>query len=151
MPPGAPRKTSFPPEEMVKLGEEMLEWIDSQEEVLHLSQWYTIEKGFLYSEWKAFIQLKEFLPYYEIALKKMGLQYIRKDSPVEPSLKQRWQRVYFKDLREQEDQDKEDDIKREAALQHGVAADYEDKLMKIASQLQRTRDEFSSKKRVEDK
>jgi hypothetical protein len=137
---GRPRKTSFSPKEMQELGEEMLAWIDAQDELLHLSQWYTIHKMFTYNEWKTFIQRNEFIPYYEIALKKVGMSYMRKDSPIEPSLKQRWQRVYFKDLKEQEDQDKDDDITRESQMQKGLTKDYDDKLMKVAEQLERIRE-----------
>ena len=101
---GRPRIDTFPPEEMHQLGEELLEWLDSEEEILHLSQWYSGMKKFTYNEWKMLIARSEFFPYYDAALKKVGLQYMRKDSPIEPSLKQRWQRVYFKDLREEEDE-----------------------------------------------
>lgn len=136
---GRPRTTTPSDEELEALGEEMLAWIDAQDEILHLSQWYTIEKGFLYNEWKAFIQKPTFLPYYEIALKKMGLQYIKKDSPIEPALKQRWQRVYFKDLREQEDQDKDDDVKRQKDVAAASTTTVELKLDKMTQEIAEAR------------
>lgn len=144
-PGGRPRTLTPSDEDLIKLGEEMLEWVDSQENILHLSEWYTIHKKFTYCQWKAIIQKPQFVPYYDEALRKVGLQYLRKDSPVEPSLKQRWQRVYFKDLKEQEDQDKDDDIKRQSTLASQAGAEYEDKLMKIAAQLQAAREAFSNK------
>ena len=50
---GAPRKISFLPEEMILLGQEMVKWIEErQDKVLHLSQWYTIEKMFTYKQGK---------------------------------------------------------------------------------------------------
>lgn len=102
---GAPRKTSFSPEEMIALGEEMLEWV-IENDPIHLSQWYTIHKGFIYNEWKVFIKCSEFYPYYERALRIVGLKYIDgKNKDIKESLCQRWQRVYFKDLRESEDED----------------------------------------------
>lgn len=111
-PVGRPRVTSFTTEEMIALGEEMLEWIKKNNPI-HLSMWYTVEKGFIYKEWKAFLQIPEFLPYYEQALRLVGTQYLRKDSDVEPSLKQRWQRVYFKDVKDQEDEDLQEKLNKE--------------------------------------
>lgn len=102
---GAPRTTSFPPEEMIELGKEMVEWVKAHPNILHLSEWYTIEKMFIYEEWKCFIKCKEFFPYYEVALKLVGRKYLDKTSDVREGVSQRWQRVYFKDLREQEDED----------------------------------------------
>ena len=59
---GAPRTVSFPPDEMIKLGEEMVKWVNEHPEILHLSEWYTIHKMFTYKQWKTFIQCNEFLP-----------------------------------------------------------------------------------------
>ena len=113
-PVGAPRTVSPPKEDMIKLGKEMVAWVKANEpDVFHLSQWYTIEKMFTYNQWKGFLQFKEFLPYYEIALKIVGKKYI--DGTVNPAIAQRWQRSYFKDLREEEDQDVQDKLDRELA------------------------------------
>src|ERR1700733_6945373 len=100
-----PRTTSLSDEEMIALGQEMISWLKTrEEETLHLSEWYTIEKMFLYEEWKCFIRMEVFRPYYEQALKIVGKKYLDKNSSVNPSISQRWQRVYFKDLREEEDE-----------------------------------------------
>lgn len=103
MPAGRPREVSLSPEEMIELGKEMVEWVKINKP-LHLSMWYTVEKMFTYNEWKQFKDKKEFHPYYEIALKLVGQQYLDKDSKINPSISQRWQRVYFKDLKEEEDE-----------------------------------------------
>lgn len=101
---GRPRTTSFSPEEMVKLGEQMVEFVsDPKNKVLHLSEWYTVEMFFTYNEWKQFINKPEFYPYYEKALKIIGKKYIDKTSNVRDGISHRWQRVYFKDLKEEED------------------------------------------------
>ena len=101
MPAGRPRTISFSPKEMEALGKEMLEWITINQPI-HLSQWYTIHKHFTYNEWKSFLQLKEFLPYYEVALKMVGMKYL--DGTVDKSISQRFLRVYFKDLKEEENE-----------------------------------------------
>ena len=49
-----------------------------------------------------FIQKKEFIPYYEIALKMVGMLYL--DGTVDKSIAQRFLRVYFKDLKEEENE-----------------------------------------------
>jgi len=96
---GRPRFVSLPPKEMEDLGKEMLAWIKLNKPI-HLCQWYTIEKGFTYNEWKSFIQIPESLPYYEQALKLVGMKYL--DGTVDKSIAQRFLRVYFKDLKEEE-------------------------------------------------
>ncbi len=99
-----PRTTSFTPEEMIELGEEMIKWV-KEHDPIHLSQWYTIEKGYTYNEWKQFITKPEFHPYYEKALKMVGMKYLDGESKkIKQGIAERWQRVYFKDLREEEDE-----------------------------------------------
>jgi hypothetical protein len=104
-----PRTVSLPAAEMEVLGSEMVKWV-SQSQPLHLSEWYTIHRGFTYNEWKTFLQREEFIPYYERALKIVGKHYLNGD--VHPSIAQRWLRIYFKDLREREDADKDADVAR---------------------------------------
>lgn len=101
---GAPRTVSYSKEEMVSLGEEMIEWVKLHKPI-HLSMWYTQHKDFTDKQWDAFIKIPEFIHYYAKALKLVGYAYIDKDSQVDVRLKDRWQRVYFKDLKYQEDQD----------------------------------------------
>lgn len=132
---GRPRTTAFPPEEMIALGQEMVEWIKVNNP-LHLSEWYTIEKGFLYEEWKCFIQIKEFLPYYEISLKLVGKQYLDKQSNIRDGISQRWQRVYFKDLKDQEDQDYKDKLDAELAHKKEVIAHEAKAKAQLAEQVQ---------------
>lgn len=111
---GRPRNFNYPEDKMIALGEEMIAWVKLNEaKILHLSEWYTIEKGFTYNEWKMFIQREEFFPYYEQAMRIVGRKYLDKNSSVRDSISHRWQRIYFKDLREQEDQDKEDEVERQ--------------------------------------
>ena len=110
---GRPRKVSFSPDEMIELGKEMIEWV-RHNDPLHLSQWYTIHKGFIYKEWKTFIQRPEFVPYYEVALKMVGMKYLDGESKkIKQGISERWQRVYFRDLCEKEDDDFQAKIDRD--------------------------------------
>lgn len=117
MPGGRPRTVCPPPEEMHALGEEMLAYVsDKSNNVLHLSQWWSGEKFITSKVWECMEQAPEFVPYYEKALKIIGIQYLDKNSNVRDGISHRWQRVYFKDLKREEDQDKEDDNKRKKDL-----------------------------------
>jgi len=102
---GTPRTVSPQPEEMIALGEEMLKWLKEHPDTLHLSQWYSMEKHFLESQWETMIQRPEFIGYYEQAMRTVGLQYLNKNSNARDGISHRWQRVYFKDLRKSEDED----------------------------------------------
>lgn len=105
MPAGRPRTISLPIKQMIEMGEEMVEWVQENDPV-HLSEWYCIEKGYTDDEWDTIKTRTEFFPYYKKALKIVGLKYLKRDTDIEPSLKHRWQRVYFKDLKDEEDEEK---------------------------------------------
>lgn len=135
---GRPRTTSFTEEEMIALGEEMVAFVKKNKKtILHLSEWYTIEKGFIYREWKAFIQKEEFLPYYEKALKIIGIKYVDKSSNVRDGISNRWQRVYFDDLREKEDIDADANELRKASSLKGEARAIEQERQKVLDEVQR--------------
>jgi len=138
MPGGRPRTVSLSPKEMIQLGEDMIDWI-LENEPLHLSQWYCIEKGYTDKEFDTMHVAPEFFPYYEKALKIIGLQYLQKNSDIEPSLKQRWQRVYFKDLRRQEDADLDADAERRVRVLKSEAKSIEEEKQKVLSQVSRKR------------
>jgi hypothetical protein len=140
MPAGRPRVFSFSPEEMIALGEEMVEYVKKNKKtILHLCEWYTIEKGYTYNEWKNFIQKAEFFPYYEQALKIVGLKYVDKNSNVREGISQRWQRVYFGDLKEQEDSDADTNELRKASALKGEARAIEQERQKVLEEVQRSK------------
>jgi len=135
-----PREFSYPPEKMIELGKEMVAYVqENKKTILHLSEWYTILKGYTYNEWKNFIQLEEFLPYYEQALKIVGLKYMDKNSNVRDSISQRWQRIYFGDLREGEDLDADKAEQRKASALKGEARAIEEEKLKVLSEVQRSK------------
>jgi hypothetical protein len=133
-----PRVFSFSEKEMIELGEEMIAYVKKNKKtILHLCEWYTIEKGFTYNEWKNFIQKAEFFPYYEQALKIVGLKYVDKNSNVRDGISQRWQRVYFGDLKESEDRDSDADAARKASALKSEAKALEEERLKVLSEVQR--------------
>ncbi len=114
---GAPRTHTPPKDEMIALGKEMVEWVEKNDP-LHLSQWYKGQKMIIYKDWKSFIQKEEFIPYYEQALNIIGVKYLDKRSNVKDNISQRWLRVYFADLRDQEDLDMDADAKRKKEIEN---------------------------------
>lgn len=140
MPSGRLRTVSFSDEQMIKLGKEMVAYVKAnQKTILHLSEWYTIEKGFIYKEWKTFIQKDVFLPYYEQALRIIGLKYVSKNSNVRDKISDRWQRVYFGDLRESEDEDADNNELRKAAALKGEARAAEQERQKVLDEVNRNK------------
>lgn len=135
-----PREFSYPPEKMIELGKEMVDYVkQNKETILHLCEWYTIEKGYTYNEWKTFIQRAEFVPYYEQALKIIGLKYVDKNSNVRDKISDRWQRIYFGDLREGEDKDADDNELRKASALKGEARALEQERIKVIEEVQRSK------------
>lgn len=135
-----PRVFSFSKEKMIELGEEMIAYVKTNKKtILHLCEWYTIEKGFTYNEWKNFIQKDEFFPYYEQALKIVGLKYVDKNSNVRDGISQRWQRVYFGDLKESEDIDADENELRKARSLKNEAKAIEEEKLKVLEEVQRNK------------
>ena len=63
---GTRRTVSPEPEEMIKLGEEMVKWCKDNDP-LHITEWYCVEKGFTDKEWDTMIRREEFILYYQQA------------------------------------------------------------------------------------
>lgn len=109
-PVGRPRTVSPQPDEMIQLGQDMIDWI-VENNPLHVSAWYSIKMGICERDWKLMKILPEFCPYYEQALKLIGQKYLDKTSNVREGVSQRWLRSYFSDLREEEDETAENKAK----------------------------------------
>ena len=137
---GRPRTISFNEKEMIEMGKDMVAYcLKNKKTILHLCEYYTIEKGFTYNEWKTFIQKPEFLPYYEQALKIVGLKYVDKNSNVRDGISQRWQRVYFGDLKEHEDSDADAEAARKASALKSETQAIEKEKFKVLGEVQRAK------------
>src|SRR6185503_14915744 len=97
---GRPRTTSLEPDDMIALGKEMVDWV-KKNNPLHLSYWYLRVKKIIFKDWRIYRERPEFTPYYEEALSIVGENYI--NGTVDKSIAQRFLRIYFKDLKEEED------------------------------------------------
>ena len=139
MPAGRPRTVSLPPDQMIELGKQMVSWVKSNSEVLHLSDWYCIEKGYTDSEWDTMHVAPEFFPYYEQALKIVGRKYLDKNSNVRDGIAQRWQRVYYKDLKKSEDADADAEADRKAKALKSEAKAAEEERQQVIEGVLRNR------------
>lgn len=114
MPVARPRTISLPKEKMIELGKEMVTWASNTPDALHLNEFYTKLKGWTYAEFKNLRVCSEFYPYYEQAIGIIGKRYL--DGTVNPSIAQRWLRLYFGDLREEENSSSNEEYSRKKDL-----------------------------------
>lgn len=138
-----PRTVSGTDEQMIALGQEMVAYVTKNHKtILHLSQWYTIEMGFTYNEWKTFIQREVFIPYYEQALKIVGMKYLDKNSNVRDGISNRWQRIYFGDLKEGENEDADAEAARKASALKGETRAIEEEKQRVLAEVERHKPEL---------
>lgn len=151
---GRPRTVCPEHDELIALGEEMLDWLTHHPEALHVSEWYSIEKFIVEKVWELMIGKPEFSGYYEKAKRIIGKKYLDKSSNVREGISQRWQRVYFKDLREEENETAKynsDLRKEEAKKSDDAAAAHLQALMAQIQSLQSSRSSDSSNISTESK
>ncbi len=110
---GRPKTVSLSSSDMIALGEEMIDWV-TKNKPIHLSMWYTMVKDITDKDWDCYRKNEDFFHYYTKALKLVGYGYLDKDSNIDVRLKDRWQRVYFKDLKAEEDQTADENAERQA-------------------------------------
>lgn len=101
---GAKRTHTPQYDDLIAFGEEMVEFFEKNPHTLHINQWYCRIKGVIYKDWKAMIQKPEFIPYYERAASIVALNYVDKTSNMREGASQRFLRVYYKDVRDCEDE-----------------------------------------------
>ena len=101
---GRPRTVSLPPEEMIELGKEMVEWV-IKNDPLQIFQWYSHVKHFTYKQFDTMKAAPEFFPYYEEAQNYIALKYINGESKqIKQGISERFLRVYFKDMKKEENE-----------------------------------------------
>lgn len=103
---GRPRTVSLEPEEMKKLGEEMLKWI-VENDAIHIKL-FPLHKGISRKDFNAMRMIPEFLHYYETALDIVSVKYI--DGTINNSIAQRFLRHYFGELRQDDTKQKKEDL-----------------------------------------
>ncbi len=105
---GRPRTVSLSPDQMIELGKEMIKWVKLYNPA-HLKAWWSVEKEYTEGDWSAMRQSPEFLEYYARAMDIISLDYLDKESKIPDKIKDRFLRLYFKDLRDDENDTKKFD------------------------------------------
>lgn len=131
-----PRKVAPQPDEAEALGQDLLLWATekTEEKRCTWSVWYALRHGMVEAHWKALKQLKEFLPYYEMA--RAALAQKMHSEVLKEGIAQRYLRMYDRHLCAQEDKDiekKVDAIER-AKKKHSNSDQIPPKDQKIESE-----------------
>lgn len=123
MPAGRPPEL-FSDEEVIELGKDLVSWLegDGKEEFM-FEDWYFKKHNMFRSDWKSLIQRLKFLPYYEIARKKITTNMV-KNKDIAQSYGNRYLGLYDNDVRDHEKEiakekneaEKKSDITETAAL-----------------------------------
>lgn len=100
-PGGRPRTVSPPPDECIELGKEYIKWLLDNPEALHHTEWYSIHKQMLNSEWRTIRYAPEFLPYYEQG-RHILAQRMRKAQVVREGIAHRYLSLLDCELKEHE-------------------------------------------------
>ncbi len=101
---GRPRTVSPEPEECIKLGEELLEWLTEPTEEFRVlfGQFWALKKRMLRKEWKKLIEIPEFRPYYEACQQILAVKCL--DGTLKEGQGNRYLRLYDRDLIEAENE-----------------------------------------------
>jgi len=140
MPAGRPRTSVPEKEELIKLGEDLLEWASTKakgELRCRWCEWYAKKHFFIRKQWKRMLDTEEFRPYYEAAQVYLGEKWI--DGTIHQSIAQRYLRIYDPELTEQEDKDKDADELRKASSLKGEARAIEQERQKVLEEVQRNK------------
>lgn len=120
MPAGRPRTVVPEKEELIKLGEDLLNWAknpDPENPHFFWSEWYT-SKGFVRNQWKKMVDKEEFRSYYEQAQPFLARPYI--NGTINASIAHRFLRHYCPDVKEEENEEMELKEKIKAEMMKNV-------------------------------
>jgi len=141
---GVPRTVCPEDDELKELGEEMLAWVN-ENNPLHIREWWLIHKDITEKSWDVMCQKDIFLHYYNKALSVVAKNYIDKDSQVPDSIKNRFLRMYFKDLRDEEDEKKRTEIRMRVEAVKDIGVDQQTAVQFMAENFGHSKRTSSSK------
>lgn len=138
---GRPRTTTPPPEEVIKLGEDLVQWINEPcpdgQFRNRWCEWYAIKHNMIKEEWKLLLQKPEFRPYYEKAQAYLGSKWINGD--INHSIAHRFLRIYCPEVKDEEDEKTANDIRlkieAETSAARTVTQDVIDKYNAMMAQI----------------
>lgn len=158
---GKPANPGFDNESCIKLGKELLAWIEEvdampdnkKNRIIHLSQWFSEIKAITRTQWESIINRDCFRGYYERAQMWMGTRMmLNPDLPTAYGC--RFQKIYFKDVARQEREDVEHkidyEIAKKAAAGQVVDATTINQFNSLMAQLNILQSDRKSERKIED-
>jgi len=99
---GRPRRIPETDDELIMLGQELLEWCEEDPENNLTFPLFHTSYGILRNEWKCIIQKPVFIPFYEQAQALLGVSFM--NGRINPTISQRFVRKYHPDIAEEENE-----------------------------------------------
>jgi hypothetical protein len=101
---GAPRTTCPGDDELKALGEDLVAWAGEETDELRISydQWYAVLHGIREQDWELMLLKPAFSGYHKTARALLSMRY--KNGRVNPSIAQRFLRLYCPELRKEENE-----------------------------------------------
>lgn len=141
---GRPRTCIPDDEELIRLGEDLLQWASEKKKGelrCRWCEWYSRKHFIIRKEWKRMLDTPTFRPYYEAAQTFLAEKWI--DGTINASIAHRYLRLYEPELREIEDADADAEAARKAnALKSETKAQEEEK-QRVLDEIQRNKREIS--------
>lgn len=138
---GRPRSAIPEKADLIKLGENLVEWASAKQKKgesirVRFCDWYT-EEGFVRKQWEHMREKTEFQWYYERARSLLALRYL--DGTVNQSIAHRYLRMYDPEIRDEEDKDADVAELRKASSLKGEARAIEQERQKVLEEVQRNK------------
>lgn len=137
---GRPRTAIPEKEELIKLGEDLLNWASEKKKGelrARWCEWFACKHFFLRDQWKRMIDTPEFRPYYEAAQPYLAEKWI--DGTINHSIAHRYLRIYDPELKENEDKDADATELRKASALKGEAKAIEQAKQEVLQNVQRNK------------
>lgn len=148
MPAGRPRTAVPEKEELIKLGEDLLNWAknpDPNNPNFFWSEWYT-SRGFVRNQWKKMVDKEEFRSYYEQAQPFLAKPYV--NGTINASIAHRFMRHYCPEVKEEENEEVEHKEKMRAEAtkqaQISVTDDQTNQMNSLMSQIKLLQESYSA-------
>lgn len=141
---GRPRTTTPCDEELIKLGEELVQWatedVPRKEKLkrLRFADWYSLKKGMLRKEWDLLCEKPIFQVYYEQTRNALANNYV--DGTISPSIAHRFMRHYCPEVKQEENELIAYEARVKADKDKEVADEYKEKFDATLDQLKKLRD-----------
>lgn len=141
---GRPRTNIPDDEELIKLGEDLLQWASEKKKGelrCRWCEWYSRKHFIIRKEWKRMLDTPSFRPYYEAAQTFLAEKWI--DGTINQAIAQRYLRIYDPELRENENIDADEKEVRKAMALKSETRAVEEERNRVLEEINRSKRELS--------